>query len=254
MTLQAKLTTLEGLDETLASQYKQDGESFVLDVAAVDGLELRNTSGLTSALQKERENARSAQARLEKYGDLDPNGVRDALEKLEDMKDWKPQGKVDERVKALETQLAKRHANELGGRDKTITALQHQLTDTLVEGTARSELAKYTKRVELLLPHVVRQVRAEYADNRVSAHAVDEHGTPRLTMRADSTDKMQIPELVETMRAIPEYAFAFEGSNAAGIGTTDVGGGAGSPVQWNDMESLSSNIDDIASGKVRVIK
>lgn len=54
MALKAKLATLEGLDESTAALYRQEAEGapFVLDVEAVDGLGLADTTAHTAALQE----------------------------------------------------------------------------------------------------------------------------------------------------------------------------------------------------------
>ncbi|MCP4660992.1 MAG: hypothetical protein GY856_36790 [bacterium] len=255
MALKARLDTLEGLDESLAAEYKQDGDHFVLDVAAVDGFELRNTSGLMSALQKERDNNKGLTNKLEGFGDLDAEKAREALEQVEEMRNWTPDDKLDEKIRAREEQLVKKHGTELSKRDKTIDSLSGQLQDTLIKGVARSELAKHTRRVELLLPHVVAQVRAEFNDGKVETFVVDEAGNPRLTGKANSTDRMAIPELIETMRDHEEFAVLFSGTNAAGTGAeNDEGGGGNRIVKWADGNAHGASIEDIAAGKVRFAK
>jgi len=68
MALALTIEKLDGLDPKVASLYVEKDGKFVLDV---DGME--DTSGLKSALEKERKSARDAERRLAALKDVDPD-------------------------------------------------------------------------------------------------------------------------------------------------------------------------------------
>jgi hypothetical protein len=82
MAIEAQRDSLDGLDENVASLYREQDGKFVLDVTPTGGLALEDVSGLKSALEKERENGR----RLKAYEGIDPEAAREALRRLADTK------------------------------------------------------------------------------------------------------------------------------------------------------------------------
>ena len=60
MTLKYKLENLDGLDEAVKALYKQDGDSFVLDVDGVEGKD--DVQALKDALQRQKESAAKSRA------------------------------------------------------------------------------------------------------------------------------------------------------------------------------------------------
>ncbi len=70
MGLKAVVNDIEEVDENFRDLYTEKDEAWVLDVEASDGYELANTTGLKSALQKERDAARKARKKAE-AGDED---------------------------------------------------------------------------------------------------------------------------------------------------------------------------------------
>src|SRR5687768_11237776 len=99
MALKLILDSLEEADDAVKGLYVEKDGKFHLDVTGIE-----DTSGLKSALQKEREAARQERQRAkeleDRFKDIDPDRVRDMMAKLD--KDGEASliaaGKIDEVV------------------------------------------------------------------------------------------------------------------------------------------------------------
>ena len=146
MALKLMLETLEGVDEVTRKLYTEKDGKFMLDV---DGLE--DTSGLKSALEKERQKARELEKAMAKFKDVDPDKYRELQKQLEALEEQglKDAGKLDEllakrteRMKAdFENQSAamQEALNKLKGENDT---LKKNLTDTLVKKAVLESIAE----------------------------------------------------------------------------------------------------------------
>lgn len=231
------------LAKELQGEYSQakDGR-FVLAVDPVDGWGLEDVAGLKTTLAKEREAAKKSAELLEAFKDLDPKAARDALTKVEKMKDWTPDEKVKETIKAREDVLTRAHAEEvkkLSDRNAFLTgALSEHLIDAEV-GRALNGKAS----VELLLPIIKGKTRVDEKDGKFQVVVLDESGTPRMTMKrgADgrtSTDNMGLEEFALSLKENPKYAPAFFGSGHSGSGAAgSSSGGSGGSGRFTITES-----------------
>lgn len=234
--MKAIVTTEEfgKLSKELQGEYAEakDGKH-VLKVESVDGLVLENTTELRSALGQERQTVKELQKLQASFKDLDPEAARAALTKVEEMKNWKPEDKVREQIAAREKDLTEKHAREMKEKDDDNKSLSSQLEELLVTNEARNAILSFTvdgkaPNVELLLPHVTRQIKTTRgADKKYTAQVVDEKGNQRITQTAGSTAPMSIVELVGTMRSNKTFEAAFPGFQAAGAGSENGGGGGG---------------------------
>ncbi len=256
--LQAKLPTLDGIDETVATFYsEQDDGSFLLNVVGSSGFELENTTALKSALGKERSNAQTAAKALKAFEGLDPKEARAAMEKLAEYADFDPDKKVEEAIKARETQMLKKHETQVSSLNDEKTILMQQLESNLVTSAATKAIAASEGSVDLLLPHVLQQTRMRMTDNgSFIAEVVDREGSPRI---GDSQgNPMTIPQLVEEMKSSDSFARAFNSSGATGSGATNnasaTAGGTGRSrsISRFDQEALNANIEKLASGEVTI--
>lgn len=135
MALAFKLKSLDGIEESVKSLYvERDGE-FHLDVTGIE-----DTSGLKSALQKERDAAKAERQRAkeleDKFKDIDPERVREMMAKFD--KDGEAAliaaGKVDEVV-------AKRMEKQRAALEKQLEAANQQTT------AEKARAAKFSQRV-----------------------------------------------------------------------------------------------------------
>lgn len=243
------------LPEGIRGEYAEKDGKFVLQVTAVDGYALEDVSGLKTALGRERDTKASLEKSMKAFEGMDAAAAKAALAKVGEMANWTPEGKVKEQIEALKAQLVEKHLKELGEKDGLLKTRTSQLHEVLVTSAATEAIAKAGGNLKLLLPHVERQIKADEVNGKMVAIVVDENGTTRISPKAGTTSPMTIMELVETMKLSQDYAVAFPGSGASGTG----GKGAAGPapqagiVKWGDQNALNSSIEDIASGKTRVV-
>ncbi|MBN2312360.1 MAG: hypothetical protein JXM79_00430, partial [Sedimentisphaerales bacterium] len=90
-----------GLSNDLKKEYvKQDDGTYRLDVTPVGDFALENVKGLKTALSSERTAREAAETKLKSFDGLDGAKARDALKKVEEMTNWKPEDKVKEQIEA----------------------------------------------------------------------------------------------------------------------------------------------------------
>jgi hypothetical protein len=240
--LQAQLDSLDGLPEAIASEYaKGDDGKFLLQVGATNGFALENVNGLKTALGKERENVATANAKLLRFGELEPGAAHAALLKVQEMQDWTPDQKSKEAAEAQISQLNSKHGKEMAKVADEAADLRNQLKGQLVTNDATAAIVAAGGNVELLLPHVEKQMKMADVDGKYVAQVIDDDGIPRVSMKTGSTDSMGIGELVESMKSLENFAPAFAGSGASGsgaFGSRAPGGSGGNIVlTWDEAHN-----------------
>lgn len=245
------------LPESVRALYRADAGRFILDVEPVGDFRLEDVGGLKTALSAERTKAEQLGAASKMFEGLDPAAAREALKKVGDMAKWTPEEKVREQIEAQTRQLSEKHGRELESANGKAKTYRGQVEKLMVENKALEALGKHAKSPQLLLPHVLGNVRVvEDEKGTLRAVVVDARGNPRITNKTGSTDEMSIEELVESMKADPVYAPAFNPTPAAGTGSGPNGGGGSGgakTVSRSDPEAVSASIADIAAGKVVVV-
>ncbi len=274
MTMKAQLTVEEHgeLTEDFQKEYVEKDGMFLLDVESAGGYVLEVTEGLKTALGQERKNLSAANAKLAVFGDLDPTLARDALEKVEEMKDWTPEETVQAQMKARDAQLLEKHRESLSGKDKEIQSLMTELERTLIDSAATEAIASHKGSIKLLLPHVRDLTRI--IKNEAGRFVARIRGTDGEFRIGDSDGNyMTVPQLVQEMRSDDNFGRAFEGSGSSGSGAGDggaggggdnnsagsgggTGGGSGGKVikiPADDQESINAHMEEIASGEAVVV-
>ncbi len=274
MALAPFVTTLEGLAEPVAKEYvknEKDGK-FYLNVTPTEGFALENVKGLKDALSQERSRADTAEQKLTVFKDIDPAAARDALSKVDEMKNWTPEQKVREQIEAREAQLTTKYGNERKGLEEQIGVLKNQLQGMLVTNAATKAILDAEGVPDLLLPIVERQVRMRaMANGEYVVEIVDGKNNPRVSPRPGISEPMTIAELVAELKTSNTFARAFNGNGASGGGATGVaksgagasGGGAGNAgggtkadpirIPANDQKAINLNFEKIAKGEAVVV-
>jgi len=255
-----KEETYTGLSEEIQKEYtKQDDGTYLLDVTAVDDFALENVKGLKSALSSERTAREAAETKLKAFDDLDVAKAREALTKVEEMANWKPEDKVQEQIHAITTQLTEKHKTELRKKDQANSTLIKQLEKVMIEAEAVKAITENKGSSTLLLPHVLNATRMRQNDQGgFVVEVVGEDGNPRISPATGSTAPMLIAELVAEMKNQDTFAPAFEGSGATGSGATGsdikpkIKGGT-IQIQEGDQEAIEDNIEELASGKAVIV-
>jgi hypothetical protein len=213
------------LDEAIQSFYTEQDDDYVL---AAEGLpEAEDTSGLKSALQKERENARKAarekKALEDKFGNID-------LEEINQLKEEKEQAetrKLEEKgeFEKIKDQMREQHAKEIAAKDKEIDRLTGEIRHQKVESTATQALADAGGNVELLKPHLLSRLKLNTDDFSVLV-LEDDGKTPKVDA---SGNPVNIDALVSEMRDSDTFASGFKATSQSGSGSEPTEGGGDQP-------------------------
>ena len=194
MALKLTLDTLDGVDEAIKPLYVEHDGKFKL---AVDGLE--DTSGLKSALEKERKARRDAEQRAK---------LALSDEEMEEVERLRSEAARAKGADEIVNQIKARHAKELEARTKEAQAYRAHLEKTVLESTASKLLAEHKGNVSLLMPHIKSALRVEEADGQFQV----------VPANAASLD-----EVVTGLKTAFPAAFSDSGHTGGGA----IGGGSG---------------------------
>ena len=272
MALAATVDSLDSVDEAFRGEYVEMSEGgFKLDVTESEGYTLENTSGLRSALSKERTSVKSLASdvkKLEKQYDgvdidelsgfkekyettnnkltrvtekydvlaaLDPEGEADKLAKA----------KADKTIKAKKLEWQTQFDDEVTKHSEAITAatdkstiLEKQLHKVLVKSTAIEALTKegVGDYLDLLLAPLLDQMKYEVTEEGFNVFISDKEGNARV--KSDGTD-MTAADAVEELKV--KYPAQFTSKAKAG-------GGKGVGQGRQQQKSELSSSDKIAAG------
>lgn len=155
MALPHEASTLEGIDNKYHGLYQEVDGKFILDSGVRE-----DTSGLKSAIEKERERANSASEKLKAYEGIDVSEFREFKEQSQALKEKKliDAGKFEElyeeRSKPLKDQLAARDAR-IDELSKQVT--KYMLTDKLMEAAIDADAE------EKALPDIIARAERVWA-------------------------------------------------------------------------------------------
>lgn len=213
--LKLTLDSLDAVDEPLRGLYEEADGKFKLRVEGVE-----DTSGLRSALEKERKAARELAKKVQRWEALGKSDeeIAELLRKAEDAETSEAERKGE--WDKLRAQMNEKHEAALKAKDETVGAMRARLNAELVDAKAVAAIAAAKGVPELLLPHVQRHVRV---DDEFNVQVVDAKGDPRVNGKGEP---LTIAELVAEMRGSEVFGRAFEGSGHSGSGTPP-GSGAG---------------------------
>jgi len=239
MPLDAIVDDLEGVPEQYRDLYTEQDGTYRLDVQGVEFPD--QVQGLKSALQKEREAAKEAHARLKAYGDLDPDAVRKLMAEREKQEDEEAARRGE-----FEKLLGKKQGEwqkQLEQANGQVESLKGELVGLIRENTARAALEQAGANVKLLLPHVLSRVQVVQEDGRHQAVVLNDEGAPRLN---DKGQNMSISELVAEMAESEEFLAAFPAKTQKGGGAANGAGRAGNSASpdaspWAAQEFISKH-------------
>jgi hypothetical protein len=177
-------------------------------------------TGLKSALDKERENAKNASTTLsklrEQFGDVDVEKYQEMIA-AESQREEEAALKRGEYDKQLAT-VNEKHGQELQKQKDREQALIDVIRKSKIDAEVVSALNKLGGNVNLLQPHVQRQMQLIEEDGVFQSRVVDDAGTVRVNGEGKF---MTTEELVSEMRDQETFATAF---------TADVKSGGGTPA------------------------
>lgn len=238
MKLKAMVADLESVNEAHREFYtafeQPDGTTiYVVDIDQADGWALENVKHLKNALAMEKGEVKRLKGENEsvtgKWGELSPDKVAADLAELEKLRNAKPDEAQRAQWEDRERQLVQKYEDQLKASTSKYDTLLSQSDITKMRAEAVAALTKHNGNVDLMLPHVMQNLRvqraAENPQDEGAVTVLDSKGVGRLTMRQGSTDLMQVDELVETMRQDAAFAQGFKPDGVAGSGAQ---GGTGS--------------------------
>ena len=202
---------LAGLPEGIRGFYEEKDGAFVL---GVDGIE--DTSGLKSALEKERKTARELEKLARQYQGLgkSPDEIAAMVKAQEEAE----RARLEQRgeFEKLKAQLLESHKKELAARDEAIQKMKGTLESYLVDAAATEAIAAAKGIPQLLLPHVKSAVKVIEEDGKYQVRVVGPDGSPRMNAKGEF---LGIKDFVSEMRESEVFSRAFEGTGTTGSGT-----------------------------------
>ncbi|HET8777972.1 MAG TPA: hypothetical protein VFN76_09965 [Candidatus Limnocylindria bacterium] len=249
MPLKAQVDKLDDVAEKYRPLYAEKDGKFVLDPDVAE-----DTSGIKGALDTERKAREAAERRLKAFDGIDPAKAKEleqAAAKAEEERQ-RAAGNFD----ALKAQMVEQHGKALDAERQKTTSREKYIHTLVAENVARAALQDVALSVDLVLPHVLGQVRVveDESTGTWSAQIVDAKGNVRI--KDGNGTPMAIADLVAEMRTDDRYKLAFKGSGASGSGAPadqSRGGGDVRTIRQGDSAAYQANIEDIAKGKVRVV-
>jgi len=190
------------------------------------------SAGVHSALKKERENAKAAKASLAAFEGIDPDQYRKMVTEREqaEAQRQKSQGDWDARELKLQESFDAKLTTVMGERDAALSERDAKATalDTHLRGKAAiEEIAAQGGSIKLLEDIVLRNTKLVEDDGKQVIRVLDTNGVPRLKDGAkNAADFMGLPEYVASLKDSDDFARAFEGSGASGVGSSRVAAGS----------------------------
>lgn len=227
----------DALPEAAQNFYAEKDGRFVLDAEGVE-----DTSGLKSALQRERDERKAAKEALKAFEGIDPEEARSLLtnKKKAEEDALKQAGKWEEMKSQIVSEWEKKLDPLAKERDRYRAAVDRYLIDA----QATAAIAEHKGVPALLLPHVKQHIRVVEENGEFVARVVDANGNPRI---GDAQgNPMTISQLVERdFKQNDIFGRAFEASGAAGSGAPagSQAGGAGGKKQVKraDFDAMAPN-------------
>lgn len=209
--------------------------------------------GLTSALDKERKNAKVVNQQLQSWQKLNLGATPEELQtKFQELTEAATKGKEGatnwEKMKA---DLEKGHTLALSTKDKAVDTMRTTLERHLIDNVAITALTDAKGSAALLLPHVRTQVKVIQDGENYIVRVVDKDGDPRGDGKGGY---MSIKDLVAEMKTSTDFGRAFEASGHTGSGKPPASsksgkeGGAGRDT--NDLSPIQKISLGLSKGQV----
>lgn len=232
--LKTKIAKLEDVEEKYRELYaKQDDGSYQLDA------DIEDTSGLKSALEKERKDrqdlerkAADLERKMDAVKDIDPaewKRLKTEHDNLKGKKLW-DEGQQDEYFQHRAAPLIKTHETTVNGLKEQLTANQQRIYDLTVE-TQIIEAAVQVGAQESALADIKERARKVFTvDEKGNVIAL---GPDKKPIYNDKDGKPISPK--DWMTQLPSTAPHLFRGNAGGGNNNNGGGGGGNQVQYRSQ-------------------
>lgn len=218
----------------------------------VDQLIAEQTAGLKANRDELAKEAKARAAKLAAYDGVDPEEFKRLKMAAEEAERKKAASEGD--FKAIEKQMAERHAAEVAAKDGKIGKLSKALEKRLTEAQLTTKLVEHGARPEflsLLKLEGARYLRVKETEDDYLEQVVDPVTGGALI--ADGNGTPMTVDLLVGQRLKTQYPDAFNGSGSSGGGATRSnagGGGAPKQIARGDGKAFLDNVADLAKGKV----
>jgi hypothetical protein len=258
MTIALFVDDIETVDESLREEYIQgDDGRYVLrgmadtlaNYVKVDDIESHEkTQGLVSALDKERERAKTAERRARELEDQHHGMTEEEKKELETLRTARAEAEERRRRQEGEfdkwrEEIAEKHSAETKGLAEENVSLKGMIKEKEVSLQIESAMNEFGGRAQILEPLIRRYVKSEIDENGVSIAVTDAEGTRMLNGEGAP---LSIRDYVERMSTDKEFGDLFKSNIKSGGGSdgdaTKPGGesDSGTPQDAKRMEELSS--------------
>lgn len=243
MALKLKITADEHgkLPEGIKELYTAKDDGFVL---SVEGIE--DTSGLKSALEKERK-ARADFEKLSKsFQGLgkSPEEIAELVKAQEEAEKSKLEQKGE--WEKLKIQLLETHQKELLAEQAKVNAMKTTLESYLVDAQATEAIAGAEGSPLLLLPHVKNSVKVIEENGKFIVRVLGPDGVARMNSKGEY---LGIKDVVAEMKLSDAFAPAFKGTGVSGGGSP-----SGTPIKSGGGSFTISREDAQDPMKYRAVK
>lgn len=246
--MKAVLDTLDGIDESLHTEYEQkDGKFFLKIDGEIPGMVAAATHEEVKRSLSEfrdtniglKQKADDLSSRLDRYKDLDPEKYQAAVDELAELKKKAPQkdqalAKVQEQLDSLSRKL-----DETSEREK---AARRDLAQKDLESTLR-DLGVKAGVDDKAMPDFLSRA------TRVFKVADDLSVTTEVYSQDNPGKKIDPTEWVGTLR--PDAPHLFKPSKGGGASGTPGAPGTARSIS-DDPYEIGKNLEDLASGKARI--
>jgi hypothetical protein len=237
-----RVSDINDVPEIFRNLYEDDGTGvFTLKEVAREHVD---TSGLRSALEKERTARKEAAAISE--GFLKHAESPDALAVLlDDLRAAanKASG-VDQRtLEKAKAEIEAGYAKKEAAWQAQLTQMESSLVEHMVTGEAERALAAEKGSSLFLMPHIRGQVKVLREGDRYVAKVIDKDGDPRINGHGET---MTVADLVREMKSQERFQPAFQVDPKGGSGKPP--GSVGNPAPPSSGNASANPVDRIAAG------
>lgn len=192
----------------------------VAEITALpSGWEIGDLTGLTTALNKERDRASKAESVLRGFGEISPTQAKDALKRLAELAKDDPDGKIKTAVAEREARMLEAHQQEMGNLSKDRDYWRNLTVNSLLDRETDAAIEAHKGNKTLLRPLVRSMLKANEENGKIRVVVVDENGIPRVggAQNGQAVD-MTPAQWVGELRKREDLAPAFAASGASGTG------------------------------------
>jgi len=227
-----------------------EGEGTTFTQEELDAKVAEITRGLKENQQKAMDQVAELRGKLKGFEGIDPETYKTLVTAHEESQRKQAEEAGD--FAAREKQLVEKHTKELDALKAELAEERGATERYLIDASATSALAEAKGSPKVLLPHIKAHTRIFRENGERVVQVVDERGNQRITDGKGTP--MTIGDLIDELKADPDFARNFEGSGSSGGGASRSTGGAGGRhvVAADDNDAFIANLEAIAKGEVEV--